>query len=694
MVDRGYFRDPTCSMKKPYALLFALVMTNPAAIAQCGAGEIEVTMNVTTDDYGYETYWQLVPGGDPCGTGTIGEGGNLTMNCSAGGWQLQDPGGYGDNTTYAEGPWCLIQGATYDLYSVDDWGDGQAAFEVFADGVSIAQFQAPGATNVFTFTAQLPMPRDMGITDLTTALYSSVGDAVLVRGTAKSFGTDVVTSIVLNYSIDGGSAVPTTINGLSLNAGASYAFAHAMPWNPTSTGNSLLAVWISEINGGTDQNSVNDIRTADLVVNDPIPNIVDLYLSQSYWNSVVANSDQDLLVPRDLDFHPDLQRNELWVINKDTEASGSSTVKFTDVGQPGMTFLRQEDPNNWHFMSLATGIAFGNNGNFSTCPGVFDANHNGPPPFTGISLWSSDPAIYAQNLFGPLGSHLDMLHVTPNSQGIAADDWNSFWVVDGYNGDVVMHDFKNDHGPGNDYHGNAVIHRYDLFQITRDPNDHIVSHCALDKNTGWLYVVDHGGQRIMRLNTATGTLVGPGDFGPYETYDEYRMMVGYDYAEIISTGLVQPAGIEVIGDRLLVSDHSNGDIVIYDLSSPSFTELGRIITNSPGIMGIKVGPDGRVWFVNATTHELVRLDVGTVGIGEQYQPTWSVHPNPTTGQVQFGGLSTVEPSEIMHVFDAMGRMVHRARLSELSHGLDLSGLANGQYAVQIDNRTERLVINR
>ena len=73
-------------MTRTYALLTAALFCPPLALlAQCGAGEVEVTIEVTTDDYGYETYWQLVPGGNPCGTGTIFAGGNLTMSCSAGG---------------------------------------------------------------------------------------------------------------------------------------------------------------------------------------------------------------------------------------------------------------------------------------------------------------------------------------------------------------------------------------------------------------------------------------------------------------------------------------------------------------------------------------------------------------------------------------------------------------------------------
>ena len=79
-------------------------------------------------------------------------------------------------------------------------------------------------------------------------------------------------------------------------------------------------------------------------------------------------------------------------------------------------------------MSLPSGISFSTNGNFATSPSVFDANHNGGTPFTGPSLWSSDPSIYAQPSGGN-GSHIDMLHENPNALGIESEEKNIFYDV-------------------------------------------------------------------------------------------------------------------------------------------------------------------------------------------------------------------------------------------------------------------------
>ncbi len=676
-------------------LFTALTFT---AQAQCPAGEVSVQINVLTDDYGNETYWQLVPTGNDCGTGTIFSGGNPALNCGSGGTQTSPVGGYGNNTTIPTGPWCLTEGAAFDIISIDSYGDGQATFQVFVEGGVVGTFNAPGGLHVWTFTALPPQEYDLGVSKLTTSIYCELGASVAVHGTLFNYGSATVDSYTLNYRIDGGATVSENITGAGLVSGASRSFVHAVPWTPGAEGNVLLEVWASDLNGQADQAPANDVRTAQLAVNPAIPDIMDQYLEAPPTLTLVADDDEDLLVPRDLDFHPDRTRNELWVINKDVEQSGGSTVRFFNPGEPGMDFLWQRDPNAWHFMSLPTAIAMGDNGNFSTSPGVYDANHNGGTPFTGPTLWSADPAIYAQPVFGPLGSHLDMLHVNPNSQGIAHEQWNRFWVVDGYVGDIVMNDFREDHTPGMDYHGDALIRRYADFTITRDPNDHVVSHNVFDKATGWLYVVDHGGQRVLRMDTRTGTVGGTPTLGPWESYVEYTMVTGYTWEAIITEGLVQPAGIDIIGDHLLVSDHATGDIVIYDKSGATVVELGRINTGAAGIMGIKVGPDGRIWYVNATTHALVRIDPAlNVGVAEAAPAsTMRLHPNPANDRVYIS-LTGAAPSGMraVQVMDAAGRTCLQQTTNDLRQGIDVSALANGTYVLRIDGgEAQRFTISR
>lgn len=671
-------------MKTPAILM--LSCTCFAAYAQCPPGETEVTIEVLTDDYGYEVYWELLPGGSPCGVGTIHAGGNTLVGCTGAGQQQQQLGGYGNNQTIVTGPFCLEDGGTYDIFWADDWGDGGLSFRVFVSGQLAAQFTGSGAGNTFSFTVATPAERDMAVTEVRAPRYVYPGMEVVITGDITTWGSTAVNSFDLHYAVEGGAPVVAQITGLSLAPGSSYEFTHPVPWVAETPGSFGLEVWADNINGGADEVPSNDQVPHDMLVLASIPNIVDDYLSDEPVVEIVATSDQDLLVPRDLDFHPDPARNELWVINKDQSSTGGSTVRFFGPGEQGMTWLWQRDPNAWHFMNLPTGIAFGDNGNFATAPGIFDANQNGGSPFTGPSLWDADPAVYAQPLFGPLGSHIDMLHVNPECQGIAHELWNRYWVVDGHNGDITMNDFRKDHGPGNSWHGDAIISRYQEFSITKDPNDHIVSHLVLDKPNGWMYVVDHGGQRVLRMDINTGTVSGDATFGPWETYVEYNRVTGYDWEEIIAEGLVQPAGIDVIGDRLLVSDHATGDIVVYDLSSQDFAELGRISTGSPGIMGIKVGPDGHIWFVNATFHRLGRVLPGAaVGIEQVEElPTLLPYPNPAADVLRVSGIEALDPSMPWRLHDPLGRIVRQGRAQDLANGINLIGLSAGAYQLCLE----------
>ena len=163
--------------------------------------------------------------------------------------------------------------------------------------------------------------------------------------------------------------------------------------------------------------TANDEASRTITIGPGIPNIVDQYAGFIPTLEVIASSSQSINNPRDLDFHPILSRNELWVVLKGTETSGGKTVKITNAGESNQDELLQQDGNAWHFMSLPTGLAFSRNENFATSPGVFDSNHDGGTPFTGPALWSSDPDIYAEDSGGN-GSHLDMLHESPYSMGM------------------------------------------------------------------------------------------------------------------------------------------------------------------------------------------------------------------------------------------------------------------------------------
>lgn len=641
-------------------------------------GQESVSMVVHTDDYGYEAYWEIVPSGNTCGTGTIASGGNATVGCLGAGAQLQEPSGYGNNLTINEGPWILTTGAQYDLIYTDDWGDGGFAFDILVNGYQIVSFDGIGLGATFTFTVEEPPAYDMSVFGSNLYSYVTTGsfdvDAHVFNG-----GTTVINSYDLHYSVDNGTVFTHNVSATTLNNFETEDVLHSIPLSITTDGVYSIKMWVDNLNGGNlDLNNANDTLFKTVEAGPGIPNILDGYITATTSIDQVANSANQVNKPTDLDFHPVLSNKELWITNYGTENSGGSTVTLYNAGDAGQTSIYKQDGNAWHFMSLPTGIAFSQNGNWANSPGVYDANHDGGAAFTGPALWSSDMNVYAEPSGGN-GSHLDMLHASPECQGIAAEKDNVFWVFDGFTNDIVRYDFAEDHGPGSSFHGDAIIRRYSDDVVTKDPNDQIVSHLVLDANAQWLYVVDHGNGRVIRIDITTGSdQGGTPNYANPEPVVEYTEYTGY-VQESVLTGLLKPAGIDVIDDRMIISEFETGEIIIYDISTLPATELKRISTGFSSVQGIKIGPDGLIWFVDQNTNGVYKVSAGSLNI-EKLAMNFSISPNPTSGDVNIFVDTPIEG--MAEVRNPQGKLVASTPISGQSASMQIEASA-GIYFVSI-----------
>lgn len=649
------------------SLLFIGLLFSGFSFSQCVAGEVEVTMVVHTDDYGYEGYWQLIPSGNACGTGVIDEGGNTTIGCNGAGLQVQDPGGYGNNQQFNEGPWCLIEGAQYDLVYIEDWGDGGFSFEIFVNGYQIETFDGIGLGATFTFTAQEPPLYDLSVFKSNLYSYVELGNYDL-NAHVFNAGITTITSYDLKYTVNGGAINTHSITGTSLSNYMDEDAAHSIPLSIPANGVYTVKIWTDNLNGGNpDLNNTNDTLVVYVEAGPGTPNYLDGYIGAAVTVEQVAGSAESVNDPTDLDFHPVLTNKELWIINRGTENSGGSTVTLYNAGETNQTSIYKQDGNAWHFMSLPTGLAFSNNGNWASSPGVYDANHDGGLAFTGPTLWSSNMGIYAEPSGGN-GSHLDMLHLSPYSQGIAAETDNVFWVTDGYTKDIVRYDFMEDHGPGNSYHGDAVVSRFSDDIITKDPNNVIVSHLVLDKNMQWLYVVDHGGQRVFRIDINTGAdLGGVPNYAMNEPIAEYTEITGYTQ-ELVVSGLDKPAGIDVIDNRMIVSEYQTGEIIIYDISTIPAVELERISTGFSSVQGIKIGPDGRIWFVDGNSDGVYKLQTADLSVSELSMDI-SVYPNPNSGSFKIHTSSSIQG--VVEIRDVNGKILSVVNINGFSAEMNL-----------------------
>ena len=337
--------------------------------------------------------------------------------------------------------------------------------------------------------------------------------------------------------------------------------------------------------------------------------------------TVVSTDDDGNRRPQDLAFNGQ-DDSELWVVNK---VEDSVTIHRNMDG--GMEVEAIVDPFALHFMEKVSSIAWGAGDTFATCQDSRNTYNNSSPPnnFMGPTLWTSDPEIFGItnpeaveflterfNSSYPinLGSHIDMLHESPECMGIAWDEDNVYWVFDGWNGNIVRYDFAEDHGPGFDDHSDGVVQRHTATDVERVNG--IVSHLVMDQSTKLLYVADTGNNRIMVLDTRTGSEgrdLGSNDCwnGTCVTHVAWR---NSDWTMLVDGSLhemVAPAGIELLDGVLYVSDAGTGFIYAFDLEGNELDRAFTGITEEEGLQGITARNSEELYMVNAKANTVLKL---------------------------------------------------------------------------------------
>ena len=285
-------------------------------------------------------------------------------------------------------------------------------------------------------------------------------------------------------------------------------------------------------------------------------------------------------------------QGEVLLVQAATSAAPSMTIKI--------------DGNAWHFMCRPTSIAFGENGNLSTCGEARTDNYEDDAiDYSGPVLWSSDPAIFgAVPKAGQNGTHIDMLHESPFCMGIAYERDNAYWVFNGQLGALDRYDFHAPHVVGGEDHSDGELSRYVEGQLERVPE--VPSHLALDRSHGQLYVADTAGGRILRLAIGSGV---PGANVPtLEQIPIHRRMEGATLDELVAPGsLSAPSGIALTVDRVIATDNATSRIWWFKLDG---SPLGSVDTGLPAgsLSGVAVGPDGKLYLSDLRTGAAYRVE--------------------------------------------------------------------------------------
>jgi hypothetical protein len=306
----------------------------------------------------------------------------------------------------------------------------------------------------------------------------------------------------------------------------------------------------------------------------------------------MASRSDGLSHPRDLAFDPDSPTN-LWVVDRDWDGN----IVLFDAGTDEQRIDRMRDMAASHFMEEVSSLAFSDRGSFGTC----QESRNGmdgfafPNNFMGPVLWSTDLMIHCsvnqtQQPQGLNGSHLDMLHQSPLCMGMAHQESHVFFVADGHNGHIVRYDFQEPHVPGGHDHSDGRVSRYEELTFNRVAD--IPSHMKVVGDE--LYYIDTGNGALKVADISTGG-VGGSLLPLNEPLELFNRIVDVTQRELI-TGLDTPSGLAMTDEHIFVSFPKTGDIVAYDRMG---TEIDRFATGKPGVMGLSIGPNDRLWYVNA-----------------------------------------------------------------------------------------------
>ena len=363
---------------------------------------------------------------------------------------------------------------------------------------------------------------------------------------------------------------------------------------------------VGDTNGSDNQNANNSSLDAEYTPQ----------FGLSFVEQVISDSSDNISSPTDLEFHPG-RVNELWVANKATD----SITIVHNTGLDNQTSETRLDVNRNHFLEEVSAISFGSYhhefdwqwGSAQESLNTYNGQAN-PNYFMGPALWPSSLDHFAvenqNNEDGLLGSHIDMLHESPYGVGIAHDHDNVYWYNDGYYGELVRYDFMMDHDTGGHDHSDGVVQRYSEIQLTHSYG--VPGHMVMDKDTDILYISDAGADRVIWVNTNDTTYQTEdimNDSSRLETLSEYSRISGVEWG-ILVEGLNRPSGIALYGEQLFVSLNEDNSIISFTLNSDgkSAVEGGIINTSASSIMGIEIGPNGHLYYVDNARHEVVRVN--------------------------------------------------------------------------------------
>ena len=174
----------------------------------------------------------------------------------------------------------------------------------------------------------IPYDYDMSASNIIFPMVSRTGSKA-ITGYILNRGALTVDHMNINYQIDNSPVVSETVNNLNLKSAEYHNFTFSNNWNAAKSGNYIIKVWASNINGKTDQNTDNDgmeIERNIFKVGKPV--LVEYFTSASCYYCSVFDPGMEKIIAQDNDFVIGLAYHNLLNGNPDPMFNSSNSNDF------------------------------------------------------------------------------------------------------------------------------------------------------------------------------------------------------------------------------------------------------------------------------------------------------------------------------------------------------------------------------
>jgi len=205
--------------------------------------------------------------------------------------------GTGSGWTY----WSIVlEETSNNIYIVDQRHSGAPDVSIGVQFNSTTAVSHPASPSVAAFAGTDPSPADniyytfmpgvqpaydlAGIELQMSNAEDKKNAPFTIIGNFQNLGTIKTTSAEVNYTVNGGAPVTGNVTGLNIGKYAKSFISHPTKWNPTTTGEYVIKMWVSKINSNNDANPANDTITHKVIVlNNPPKRMVVIEEKTGTW---------------------------------------------------------------------------------------------------------------------------------------------------------------------------------------------------------------------------------------------------------------------------------------------------------------------------------------------------------------------------------------------------------------------------